>query len=109
MEFERSCFCWPEELGPFQVVGDTRGVIIAAVYLEGREYPGTIVSGPEDLNIFTIQGAFNDIQVALDQAYRINATYHAEGGFPTEIDIDWYGDMIDDEMFYTINNVSLVL
>ena len=106
MEFQRVCFCMPEYLGPFQVVVNSTGDVVSATYLEGSEYPGVPVSDLEDMNLITVQDAFDEIQRALDEgAADLDVTYDAGAGYPGEVSIDWDEMIADEEIYFTMNNV----
>ena len=109
MEFQRSCFCMPDTRSPFFVVVNSTEEVASAVFLDGGETPGQVVTDPEeldDLYLITVQDAFDEIQQAIDEGvYFLNVTYDAVGGYPTDVDIDWDDRIADEETYYTISNV----
>ena len=109
MTFQRSCFCMPEDLGPFHVVVNAAGDVASAIYLEPSEYAGTYVTDPEAVNVMTVQDAFDYIQRALDEgADDLDVTYDVDAGYPSVVSIDWIEMAIDDEMFFSIENMILL-
>jgi hypothetical protein len=93
----RDCFCTLSGVSVRIVVQNDRVV--------AREIDGTATPVPSSLAYLypTIDGLFSIIQDAIDQrAYRIDATYDYDYGFPTDFYIDYDRRIADDEEGYTL-------
>eukprot|EP00295_Goniomonas_pacifica_P003403 CAMPEP_0175805986 /NCGR_PEP_ID=MMETSP0107_2-20121207/948_1 /TAXON_ID=195067 ORGANISM="Goniomonas pacifica, Strain CCMP1869" /NCGR_SAMPLE_ID=MMETSP0107_2 /ASSEMBLY_ACC=CAM_ASM_000203 /LENGTH=237 /DNA_ID=CAMNT_0017117443 /DNA_START=1334 /DNA_END=2045 /DNA_ORIENTATION=+ len=67
---------------------------------------GQVVDGPSFNRDVTIEWVFQQIQRAIDTpASQIVVTFSPELGYPTEVYIDWYAMMADDEAHYFIKSV----
>jgi len=65
-----------------------------------------VVDGPSFNRDVTIEWVFQQIQRAIDTpASQIVVTFSPELGYPTEVYIDWYAMMADDEAHYFIKSV----
>ena len=110
MKYSRICFCMPDYLGPFQVVVNSTHQVVNAVYLAGRDgdLAGTYAS-IEDMNLITVEDAFETIQKALDEnAADLSVTYDPTGGYPSKVSVDWDRRIADEETFFTIENLILL-
>ena len=101
----------PDYLGPFQVFVNSTHQVVNAVYLAGRDgdLAGTYAS-IEDMNLITVEDAFETIQKALDEsADDLSAvTYDPAGGYPSKVSVDWDRRIADEETFFTIENLILL-
>ncbi len=62
---------------------------------------------PQDLNFFkTIDGLFEVVDEAIEEADQFSVQYDPQMGHPTKIDIDYLIDAVDDEVVYTAANVQ---
>lgn len=97
---QRSCFCDPKSVGPAEVVvkGDVVTVFDPAT---GEPYPEDHAALFPD-----VEGLFDIVREALaDGADDIQVTYSSHWGHPTEIDIDYIRNAMDDELVVTASEV----
>jgi len=100
--FSRGCFCPQEYVGPHEVsVRD--GIVTAATYdgIDLKKLPILTLTSYDEI-IQTVDGVFDEIDSAIDEADRFTAEYHPELGYPTDVFIDWEDMMADEEVNYTI-------
>ena len=100
--FSRGCFCPQEFVGPHEV-SVREGVVTEATYdgIDLKKLPILNLTSYDEI-IQTVDGVFDEIDRALDEADRFTAAYHPELGYPTEVFIDWEEMMADEEVNYTI-------
>ena len=102
-EFQRSCFCAPDFVRPVRIeVLD--GVVNSAVYVDTEEpIPLPLTSVP------TIDDLFDEIGDALEgTAFSVIADYDADMGYPTNVEIDYIENAIDDEMAFTVSSFQVL-
>ncbi len=107
--YQMSCFC-PKVTPAIVVVSsdsvyqildpDTRDSLMIETGEGTFEYAGDLY--PTFYR--TIDGLFGIIKEARQEAYKFNADYDSEFGYPVNIGIDYYKDAVDDEIGYTISN-----
>ena len=100
--FSRGCFCPQEYVGPHEVsVRD--GVVTAATYdgIDLKKLPILNLTSYDEI-IQTVDGVFDEIDRAIDEADQLTAAYHPELGYPTDVFIDWEEMIADEEVNYTI-------
>ena len=100
--FSRGCFCPQEYVGPHDVsVRD--GIVTAATYdgIDLKKLPILNLTRYDEI-IQTVDGVFDEIDRAIDEADRFTAEYHPELGYPTDVFIDWEELLADEEVNYTI-------
>lgn len=103
--FSRGCFCPQEYVGPHDVsVRD--GIVTAATYdgIDLKKLPTLNLTTYDEI-IQTVDGVFDEIDRALDEAHSLTAAYHPELGYPTDVYIDWEEMMADEEVNYTISDL----
>ena len=96
-EVQRHCFCLDRYVRPMwiQVVD---GVVVSAVYADD----GTHL--PDEIEPPTVAGLFDEIQAAIDQdAHSVEASYHVDLGYPTDVSIDFIERAVDEEMAFQIH------
>lgn len=104
MQMSVSCFCLisPDVVGLPAVNLQVRdGVITSAVTVDGTPID------PATSLFKTVDAIFDEVQDAIDaRAARIDATYHADG-YPLSVSIDRSFLIADEEIGYTIHELSL--
>ena len=76
----------PDYLGPFQVVVNPSDQVVNAVYLAGSNGDLAGTYAKEDMNLITVEDAFETIQKALDEnAADLSVTYDPAGGYPSKV------------------------
>lgn len=93
----RNCFC--------SMGGVSVRVVVQNDRVVAREIEGTATPVPSSIAYLypTIDGLFSIVQDAIDQrAYRIDATYDRDYGFPTDFYIDYDRRIADEEEGYTL-------
>ena len=107
-EYNVLCEC-SDHLGQPVKVTVTNGVIESVVYAESGELihsgdPPVVDGSPR---YYMINGLFEVIQDAIDdEADQITVSYDSEFGYPTNIEIDWNINAIDDEYILTATRFS---
>jgi hypothetical protein len=97
--FQRLCFCISVDVFLVEVVD---GEIVSATVADTGEEPHPAVVD----QILTIDSIFAAIQDAMDRdAHSLSVTYHETLGYPTEVDIDYLENAIDEEMSYRASDV----
>jgi hypothetical protein len=97
--FKRLCFCVFVDLVEIEVVD---GEIVSVVVVETGEPPHTDIMD----TFLTIDGIFAEIRDAIDRdAFSPSVTYHETLGYPTEVDIDYEENTVDEEMSYRASGV----
>ncbi len=101
--FRWECYCSPEYVAPVNIsVRENR--IDGAVFVE-NEVP-VAVEGLERYR--TIEGLFDLLQEGIDEnAHTISAHYHSELGYPVKASIDYEEDLVDEELGFDINSLSI--
>lgn len=95
----RGCFCLFSGAYRIAVRADTLHAVTPL--WEGQDVPT-----PRDFAVFqTLDDLFGVIDNARD-ADRLKTTYDPEWGFPTEIDIDYRKDAVDDEVTYQVTDFT---
>ena len=96
MRFNWICFC---SLTAERTIEIRDGAVVA----------GGLPDGPDGLaDSETIEGLLTLIQTALDEdAAAINVTYHPTLGYPLEAHIDYDLRTIDEELGFTIHQLTL--
>ena len=98
---QRACFCGLEFLRPVRVTVEA-GAVVAAVFADTGEPVRTPLSDVE-----TIDDLFDEIQDAIDrEAFRIDATYDPDLGFPVDVAIDFEEWTIDEEMAFSVRSFT---
>ena len=100
---QQECFCPPEYRQSVRVVVED-GKVIDASYVEQKD---KVVSSQVLASLYTIEDWFAVINKATDEnAFRLDAIYHPEFGYPKKIDIDMRERMVDDEQSVLISEVT---
>ena len=82
----------------------TKDGVVSAV----EQMDGTQVTDPNIISrMKTVNQAFEVIKSAWSYAANVTATYHATEGYPTYGFIDEALDRVDEEIIFTITDVSL--
>ncbi|MFL6069846.1 MAG: DUF6174 domain-containing protein [Actinomycetes bacterium] len=89
------------ELGSYEVLDD----VVTGVRGEPYESPGKRggITGFDAVDP-TIDGLFVELGRAMKGADQVDVTYDAETGVPTQINVDWIRNAIDDEIGYAVTN-----
>jgi hypothetical protein len=95
----RGCFCYPA--GRFRVEVENYFV----VEMIDLDRGGTVDSTAWE-NVHTIEQMFDLIDDAEREADVLKVSYAPEG-YPTEIQIDWWEEAVDDELWYGVSEVEL--
>ena len=111
MLVDRSCFCVYEPADHVRV-SVANGVVQAAT---GRaeasidaEY--TIPIPKSDYRAwYTVNGLFDVVEEAGQEASQVSVSYDAEYGFPDKIDLDFILQVADDELHYSVREFSLAM
>ncbi len=93
----RSCYC--------NLSGVAVRVTVRNDYVVGltRDATGESISLSYAYQFPTIDGLFSRIQHAIDdRAYRVEASYDTQYGFPTDVYLDYERNALDDEEGYTL-------
>ena len=99
---QQQCFCPPEYREMVRVIVKN-GEVIGANYVEQEN---KVVSPQVLASLNTIEDWFAVIYKASDgKAFRLEAVYHPELGYPEKIDIDMRERMVDDEQSVLISEV----
>ena len=107
-EYNVLCECL-DNLGQPVKVTVTDGVIESVVYVESGELvhsgdPPVVEGSPR---YYMINGLFEVIQDAIDnEPDQLTVSYDSEFGYPTNIEIDYLSNAIDDEYILTVNAFS---
>ncbi|MEM6327145.1 MAG: DUF6174 domain-containing protein [Bacteroidota bacterium] len=97
MTLSRACFCLPESLGPFEVRVEN-GAIVSAMR-DGQPVPAS--------DVLTVDALFDLLEDAYDEgAHSVRAEYDAALGFPLSVSIDYDEDIADEEIGYTVTDLS---
>ena len=81
------------------------GVITEAYYVDSS----TALTPEQIANLPGINGLFDIIQSAIDRNVPVlEVTYNAAYGYPETIYIDYYSQIIDDEIYHVATNFQLV-
>ncbi|WP_455209550.1 DUF6174 domain-containing protein [Kaarinaea lacus] len=98
--YQRSCLCLP-----LQVVTVVSGGVITEAHFLSTGEPLT----PEQIaSLLDIEALFNQIQGAIDlNAAVLNVTYNADYGYPETIYIDYYSQVIDEEISHSVLDFQL--
>lgn len=101
-----SCFCAFNENMPL-VIEVQDGEVISMEYQNGNEI--------EDFNLElfqkydTIDDVFAELEKALNgEADKVTVTYDETYGYPTQIDLDFIENAIDDELYITISDFEVL-
>ena len=96
-----SCLCPPNQ----SVITVRAGVITEAYYVDS----GAALTPEQIANLPGINGLFDIIQSAIDRNVPVlDVTYNAAYGYPETIYIDYYSQIIDDEIYHVVTNFQLV-
>ncbi len=100
MSMNRGCFC----IGAGSMEVYVRGDSVAAVLQEQDFW-----NGNEDWwqYIPTVEGLFDLVDEASEDAFTLEVEYHSQHGYPTSVSIDWIENAVDDEISYSITALSL--
>jgi hypothetical protein len=98
--YTRGCFCPPQYRGPFDVT--VRGGAVTDVVYRGEGEPAD-----RALSEFqTVEDLFDLIAEAYDRkAARVDVTYDAATGQPSDVYIDYDEQMADEEIGFTVEPV----
>ena len=89
----RHCFCG--YYGAYTVVVDRDTIQTITSVVTSEAIPA------EEYQYFeTIDDLFHIVEKALEEADVLRVEYHPRFGYPTEIDIDYYKEAVDDEITY---------
>lgn len=99
MTLHRSCFCPEDYRGPFEVTVQDGAVVEA-----------TFNGAPMDTErVLTVDDLFALIEDAYSRdAEMVSVDYDPETGVPTRIQIDYSSQMVDEEVGYTVSDLSAV-
>lgn len=100
MTVERSCFCLPEYLGPFEVLVRD-GEVVSVTNVGG--FDGQPV--PTNQRILTVPGLFDYIDDGFDSD-RMIVVFDKQTGVPRSISIDHIFGAVDDEITVTVSSFS---
>ena len=106
-EYNASCFCGGLEHFPAKLIVENNVITEVLDISTGQPkvYPnGTLVSDSLPELSKTIDDLFELIEEARGDADDMTVTFDNDNGFPTEVDIDYLRNAIDDEIFYTATN-----
>jgi hypothetical protein len=99
-DLTRHCFCGFFGTHQVRVQADT----IVSVF---SEETGENLEASYFADLETIDALFRTIDQALTQeADKLSVTYHPTLGYPTEIDIDYFFNAVDDEVIYGADNLK---
>nr|WP_313931927.1 MULTISPECIES: DUF6174 domain-containing protein [Nostoc] len=102
--FSNGCFCIPEARGPVIIEvrnGQTKSITSVAT--------GQPVNPEYFQNYNTIPKLFNVIQDAIArQASSLDVAYNPKLGYPTKINVDYYSQIADEEIYLTIENFQVI-
>jgi hypothetical protein len=102
-QFRRLCFCGPATIRPvrIQVLEDE---VVAVRDVES----GQPVTEPLD-SFPTIEDLFDEIEDALDrEAYRLEAMYDVQFGYPIDVSIDFIEHAVDEEMTLLVSEFEVL-
>ena len=106
MKFTHECFCPPEYCGPFLVAVNSMAKVASACYLEGSEFAGTCVKDQSTMLVITVEDAFDQVQRALNEGVNVfEVMYDKDGGYPSDVYIDWSDATVDEETSFKISSV----
>jgi hypothetical protein len=101
-----TCFCVPPRTWTALV---RSGQVVDATTTES--YPGITLDELLERAkgaAWTVEDAFDIIDLAKAQAYRLDVTYHPVYGYPTSFYVDWNEGIADDEILRTAANLQPV-
>ena len=82
----------------------TGGTVSAVVFVDDGQPPQSAIE-----TFPTIDDLFDEIRAAIDGgADSVSAMYDATAGHPTRVDIDYIREAIDDEMTFTVSELTPV-
>ena len=103
--FTRSCECWPALPARIVVERDTVRAVLDPATGEPLRIPpmDTLALAAYPDAYPTVEALFDVIErAAREKADRLQVTYDARLGHPTQIEIDYREDAADDEVTYTL-------
>ena len=104
VRFQRSCFCVPD-FRRAAVLVVRGGEIASATYADD----GTVVEAEFFGRYETVEGLFALIEGAIEQgAARIDVTYDEKYGYPTDLYIDRYETMADEEQGFAVGELVVM-
>lgn len=99
MQLNRSCFC----IGTGSMTVMVQSDSVAAI----REPEYQVPSNSDWWQyIPTVNGLFDLIEEAERDAFRVDAEYHPQQGYPVSVSIDWLEDAVDDEISYAVESLD---
>lgn len=106
-DYNASCFCAGLDYFPAKLVVENNvitGFLDIDTGLPKTHPSGTLVSDSLPSLSKTIDDLFDVVEDARKDAAELNVTFDNDNGFPTDIDIDWIRNAVDDESYYTATN-----
>ncbi len=97
---ERSCFCDPASIGPFEVTVSNGEVVEAT-------WNGEPVGERAPVELFTVSGLFDEVAGSANHEF-ITVEYDPVFGFPTLIDSNPRQDTSDDESVVSVTDFSIL-
>lgn len=99
--YRRSCFC-----PPFAVTVVVKGGEAVSHEIEADPAVDPVVV--EEVEIFTVEDLFDEVQRAIDTADEVTVEYEDETGRVTTLDVDQITNAVDDEFGYAVTSFALV-
>ncbi len=88
---------------PYRVTVNKDGVVSHVTQMDGTPVSDSFIIG----RMKTVDQSFTLIKDAWSYAVNVTATYHATAGYPTFGFIDESFDIVDEEILFTIKDVTL--
>lgn len=101
MVLVRGCFCGPEALGPV-TVAVVGGTVVSRTYTED----GRVVPEPFEDSFPDVEELFEVAADAVRRAYRVDAEFDPDLGFPVRLSIDYAENVADDEIEYRVQRLT---
>ena len=100
--FQRRCFCILDVTKPAHIVVEKDKKVQANYIQSGEPVPEEYLE-----SFLSIKEAFKLISEAIEQkAESIKVNYNSQHGFPTEVNIDYNSEIVDEEIYLSISNFN---